>query len=96
MTKIPALHPTIRAWLLEARSGVRHAAQARRLCDQPENTVIMKTGEERRTCRRARFSAAPGARHVETSHNWGLFIMAECSRANSEFCKLEIAKTYWH
>lgn len=28
MTKIPALHPTIRAWLLEARSGVLRATQA--------------------------------------------------------------------
>ena len=46
MTKIPALHPTIRAWLLEARSGVRHAAQARRLCDQPENAVIMRRRRE--------------------------------------------------
>ena len=33
MSKIPALHLTIRAWLLEARSGVRRATQERRPCD---------------------------------------------------------------
>ena len=76
MTKMPALQLTIRAWLLEVRSGVRRATQDRRLCDQPEDVVIMKRRIEADVPRRARVAADPGARHLGTSHNWGLLIMA--------------------